>query len=63
MLVLVHGSGPNTTPHPRVRYALQYHRNDVNALQDGEWKSLRNFPRWPIKPVKALTPKGKTDGH
>src|SRR5207253_10828727 len=61
----VHGSGPNTTSNPRVAYALQYHRNDVNARrEDGEFKSLREFPRWSTKPVKVLTvPKGKTDGH
>ena len=61
----VHGSGPNSTPDPRVGYALQYHRNDVKALfEDGEWKLLRDFPRWKTKPVKTLTvPKGKQDGH
>jgi phytanoyl-CoA hydroxylase len=32
----VHGSGPNTTGEPRVAYAVQFHRDDVNLIRDGE---------------------------
>jgi phytanoyl-CoA hydroxylase len=61
----VHGSGPNHTEAPRVAYALQYHRDDVNALwPDGQWKLLKDHPKRVNKPVAQLTlPKGKTDGH
>jgi hypothetical protein len=61
----VHGSGPNMTDEPRVGYAVQYHRDDVNARRDdGSWKPLKQFPRWHTAPVKEIgVPKGKTDGH
>lgn len=61
----LHGSGPNNTDQPRIGYAVQFHRNDVNALRDGEWKSLVEFPRWKTKPVAQLTrPEEKSrDGH
>ncbi|MGH7214202.1 MAG: phytanoyl-CoA dioxygenase family protein [Tepidisphaeraceae bacterium] len=61
----VHGSGPNTTPGPRVGYAVQFHRNDTLALRDdGTWKNLREFPRFATGPVKQIAvPKGKVDGH
>jgi 2-oxoglutarate-dependent dioxygenase len=54
----VHGSGPNTTDQPRVAYALQYHRHDVQWLdkQSGEWKRLVDSARWSIKPVAKLGP-------
>jgi hypothetical protein len=61
----VHGSGPNNTSEARVGYAVQFHRDDVNARrEDGSWKPLKQYPRWPTAPVKAIdVPKGKTDGH
>lgn len=62
----VHGSGPNTTSDPRVAYATQFHRDDVNySLDQGEtWKELKGNPRWSVAPVATITPpKTKLDGH
>jgi 2-oxoglutarate-dependent dioxygenase len=62
----VHGSGQNTSPDPRIAYAVQYHRNDVNwyERETETWKPLLQFPRWKVRPVKEITvPKGKIDGH
>jgi 2-oxoglutarate-dependent dioxygenase len=64
----IHGSGGNSTPDPRVAYAIQYGRNDVNWKARGtdKWAPLATTPRWPdaLKPVQKLTvPKGKIDGH
>jgi len=62
----VHGSCPNITPDPRVAYAVQFHRNDVNARQeDGSYVSLLEKPKWKIGPVKAISrPKTeKIEGH
>ena len=62
----VHGSGQNSTDDARVAYAIQYHRDDVRWLEreTNTWKSLKEFPRWKVGPVKEITvPKGKTDGH
>jgi 2-oxoglutarate-dependent dioxygenase len=62
----VHGSGPNVTAEPRVAYAVQYHRNDVNFSLDGgeTWKFLKDNPRYSTKPVHEITvPKGKIEGH
>jgi len=62
----VHGSGTNSSPDPRVAYAVQYHRNDVRWFdrETNSQKLLLDFPRWHVKPVKAITvPKGKVDGH
>jgi len=54
----VHGSGANVTDAPRVAYALQYHREDVNYQdkETGEWKSLVHDPRWNTDPVEQLGP-------
>ncbi|MFP4061096.1 MAG: phytanoyl-CoA dioxygenase family protein [Bacteroidales bacterium] len=40
--LMVHGSGKNSGLEPRVAYALQYHREDVNYLdkETNEWKKL-----------------------
>lgn len=62
----VHGSGPNLTDEHRVAYGIQYHRDDVNWLRDGEWIPLKQFPRFTdLGPVDGITiPKeGKRDGH
>jgi 2-oxoglutarate-dependent dioxygenase len=63
----IHGSGGNSTPDPRVAYAIQYGRHDVNwqARGNDAWTPLATTPRWPaaLKPVRTLTvPKGKIDG-
>ncbi|GGD11919.1 phytanoyl-CoA dioxygenase family protein [Aquisalinus flavus] len=49
----VHGSGPNTTDTPRIAYALQYHRDDVEYLdmKDNAWKLLVDNPRFQIAPM------------
>jgi len=62
----VHGSGPNSQPTPRVAYAVQFNRDDVNWLdrETGNWKPLKQFPRWKTGPVEAIrVPTGKKDGH
>jgi len=53
----VHGSGSNTSDHPRVAYAVQYHREDTQAYFDGEWRQMRDQPRWPekLEPVEAFS--------
>lgn len=52
----VHGSGPNHTHDPRVAYALQFHRDDTNWLDTatGEWKLLKNNPRFATKAVEKI---------
>jgi len=64
----VHGSGPNTTSHPRIGYAVQYHRNDVKFLdrETGEHKLLLDHSpqKDRTRPVRQITiPVGKVDGH
>jgi 2-oxoglutarate-dependent dioxygenase len=62
----VHGSGENTTNAPRVAYAVQFAREDVNYSTDqGQtWASLRENPRWSTGPVAQISvPKDKLDGH
>jgi 2-oxoglutarate-dependent dioxygenase len=62
----VHGSGANQSHDPRVAYAVQYYRSDVKYLDKstGEWKLLRDKPRFTIKPVEKLSvPTEKIDGH
>jgi len=57
----VHGSGMNSTPHPRVAYAVQYFRDDVRALHpDGEWRLLKQYPKIDPGPVTAITPDNKS---
>lgn len=53
----VHGSGPNHTNEPRVAYALQYVRNDVNYLDKKtcEWRPI-DKPLWHIGPVDEIGP-------
>lgn len=62
----LHGSGPNTTAVPRVAYAIQFHRDDVNYLKDGAWINLKENPKFnDIAPVMSIAPpdaKGR-DGH
>ena len=51
---------------PRIAYAVQYHRDDVNfSLDSGEtWASLKENPRYNTCPVTQITvPKGKIEGH
>jgi 2-oxoglutarate-dependent dioxygenase len=60
----IHGSGSNTTESPRVAYAAQFHRDDVWALQGGDWVLLKESPRWNVRPVQEITvPPEKQDGH
>ena len=60
----VHGSGANTSSSPRVGYACQFHGHDTRWLDNGEWKLLRDHPRFKVDPVSEITrPKGKVDGH
>jgi 2-oxoglutarate-dependent dioxygenase len=62
----VHGSGPNVSNEPRVAYAVQFHRDDVNYSLDGgqTWTFLKDNPRWKTGPVDAISvPKNKLDGH
>jgi 2-oxoglutarate-dependent dioxygenase len=63
----VHGSGANTTPEPRVAYAVQFHRDDVNFSLDGgvTWTHLKTTPRWATGPVERITPPQQEtrDGH
>jgi 2-oxoglutarate-dependent dioxygenase len=53
----VHGSGPNHTAQPRLAYALQFHRHDVQWIdpKTGELRLLKTDPRWDIRPVEKLT--------
>jgi 2-oxoglutarate-dependent dioxygenase len=60
----VHGSGANTAETPRVAYAVQFHRNDVRALQGDAWQLLTEFPRWNVRPVDAFSvPAEKQEAH
>lgn len=61
----LHGSGPNNTPEPRLAYAVQFHRNDVNGTWDGQTHHLLTTPRWNTKPVTEIArPKqASQDGH
>jgi 2-oxoglutarate-dependent dioxygenase len=63
----LHGSGANQTDEPRIAYAVQFHRDDVNATtRDGETRLLKEKPRWTnISPVDKLTPPEhrSQDGH
>jgi 2-oxoglutarate-dependent dioxygenase len=53
----VHASLPNQTSAPRVAYAVQFFRNDVNALhEDGQWRSLKDYPRIDPRPVPEIRP-------
>ncbi len=62
----IHGSGPNHTGEPRLAYAVQFHRDDVSAIWDGqEPRLLKQTPRWNTLPAHELMPpdaKGR-DGH
>ena len=51
----IHGSGVNCAAEPRVAYAIQFHREDVNALIGGEWKKLAQHPRWHVDPVSRIS--------
>jgi len=62
----IHGSGPNITSEPRVAYATQFHRDDVNAIwENGLPRRLKDHPRWPTSPVASITPPDakSLDGH
>jgi len=62
----IHGSGPNHTDEPRLAYAVQFHRDDVSAVWDGEApRHLKENPRWNTGPAQQLTPPdaGGRDGH
>lgn len=52
----IHGSGPNDTEEPRIAYALQYHREDVEYFDEKAelWRFLISEPRHQTSPrVKA----------
>lgn len=63
----VHGSGPNTTGEPRTAYAIQFHRNDVEAVWDNQPpRSLIGQRRWVTGPRETLTRATRDtnlDGH
>ena len=60
----VHGSGANRSGRPRVAYAMQYHRNDVQAFFDDRWELLTTRPRFRFPAVDRITvPDGRKDGH
>lgn len=62
----IHGSGVNSALEPRVAYAIQFHREDVNAMIGGEWKKLADHPRWHVAPVShisALQSDEMLEGH
>ena len=62
----IHGSGPNHTGEPRIAYAVQYHRDDVNRLTEDGSKLLKDSPVYTdIGPKQQLTmPTEKSrDGH
>ena len=52
----VHGSGANVTSEPRVAYALQCSREDVNWFDadTGEWHLLMDEPRTSTTAVRTL---------
>jgi 2-oxoglutarate-dependent dioxygenase len=56
----VHGSGPNNTNEPRMAYAMQFHRDDVNEWRDDHWSLLKQRPRFDTGPVDEITP-GRAD--
>ena len=62
----IHGSGPNHTQETRLAYAVQFHRNDVSAVWDGQApRLLSEHPRWKTAPVEQLTALSakSQDGH
>jgi 2-oxoglutarate-dependent dioxygenase len=62
----LHGSGPNHTDEPRLAYAVQFYRDDVKAVWDGQPpRLLKGANRWNTAPVEKLSaPDGKPqDGH
>jgi 2-oxoglutarate-dependent dioxygenase len=61
----LHGSGANNTNEPRVAYAVQFHRDDVEATWDGETRLLKTQQRWGVAPVDEITPPTarSQDGH
>jgi 2-oxoglutarate-dependent dioxygenase len=63
----VHGSGPNRTGAPRFAYALQYHRDDAQAIWDNQPpRRLKGANRWPIGPVERISQRfdeRSRDGH
>jgi 2-oxoglutarate-dependent dioxygenase len=52
--LMVHGSGKNATTNPRVAYALQYHREDVNYKdkETNKWKKLIELSESRFHPLK-----------
>lgn len=48
----IHGSCANTTDRPRVAYGVQFFRNDVRALVDGEMRLLSERPKFPLKRIE-----------
>lgn len=62
----VHGSGENLTNRPRVAYAVQFHRDDVQAVWGSQPpRPLKGANRWPTQPVDEITPPDAAggDGH
>jgi len=62
----VHGSGENHTEAPRVGYAVQFYREDAEAVWDNQPpRKLKENPRWSVGPVERITApeEGGRDGH
>lgn len=62
----VHGSGENRTDRPRVAYAVQFFRDDAEAVWDNQPpRRLKGASRWPVGPVQQLSAPTRTtqDGH
>ena len=53
----LHGSGANSSDQPRLGYAVQFHRDDVRAMRDGEDIGLlKANPRFNIQAVDSVSP-------
>jgi|SaaInlStandDraft_1057018.scaffolds.fasta_scaffold34294_1 hypothetical protein len=52
--LLVHGSTINQSKDHRVAYAVQFHREDTEAMMDGEWKLLKDHPRFDVAPKGSM---------
>ena len=63
----LHGSGANLTNEPRAAYAVQFFRDDAEAVWDNQpARPLKNANRWPVGPVREIVPPSAEvnyDGH
>ncbi len=51
----VHGSGANSTPQPRVAYAVQFHADQTRGHYFGKWRSIKDQPRFDCRPVPKIS--------